>query len=273
MSLYEFMLKECEEIKEKDIKDLFPHKYYRYLAYLKWSAFYEDKDKEKSEHYKKKAEETLKEAEKQKEEKYKKCIEEASKYKREFIDIDEETGKDIYYLPAEQKYQVENKLYTTLEITVNYTFETSPREPDPARNLEGEVKITVRVQKCNRKCVDVLVNKLYEAFKRYMIDEFSPVFTWYYDLSHARTIAEGLMIKTSAKKAKIQRETGKPIKTGAFFRVSNEPPTIDPETRTASAEVFGEFVRGRGTHRERHYTWRFDLNEYFDWEQFIRALE
>ena len=273
MSLYEWAIKECEKIKEKDIRELFPHKYYRYLAYLKWSAFYEDKDKEKSEHYKKKAEETLKEAEKQREEKYKKCIEEASKYKREFIDIDEETGKDIYYLPAEKKYQLDEKLYKTLEITVNYTFETSPREPDPARNLEGEVKITVRVQECNRKCVDTLVDKLYEAFKRYMMDEFSPVFTWYHSLSHARTIAEGLMIKQSPKKARIARETGKPIKTGVFFRVSNESATIDFKTRTARAEVFGEFVRGRGTHRERHYNWRFDLNEYFDWEQFARVVE
>ena len=272
--LHYWAVKECEKILQKSIRELFPSKYYRYLACLRWARFYEEReDKERAEYYKKKAEEILKEAKEQRKQKYEECIKEAVGYEREFIDIDEETGEDIYYLPAEKKYQVKNRLYKTLEITVNYTFETSPAEPDPARNLEGEVKITVRVQECGRKCVDALVEKIYKAFRSYMIDEFSPVFVWYRDLTHARKIADGLMIQESAKKRRIARETRKPIKTGVFFRVSNEPPTIDFRRRIADAEVFGEFVRGRGTHREKHYSWKFDLNEYFDWEQFTRMME
>lgn len=216
--------------------------------------------------------------------------EELKKLAVEFVDIDEDTGylimhrfaDKLYYLVTIDEYKAgkiyePERLLKTIEITVNFTFETvkQPKyegeEPAPEDDLEAEIRITVRVREAGSKLVTAIVNKLKLAYEAYVTDMFETKARW----KLARhIIADAVDVKRDSSEyfKKIEKATALRqllpelgvIKVGAYFRINDEPPTVVIEEEYAKAIYYGEWTRGRGTYREHSEGFiDFELDEYW----------
>jgi len=191
----------------------------------------------------------------------------------EFIDINEDTGFFIYLDRKVGKYFESppgipipplRKYYDTIEVFVNYAFETGGKSTTA---LAAEIKIISRVANMGNRRVGNLCDNTNKAFKAFVADYFG------WDFGVRRNRYKGLMLA----QAVYDVETGKegiqytePIKVGAFFRLSNKSPTVVPEEEYARADVFGEWSRGTGE-RKKSYNWdKFDLGF---WLSFVNAWE
>ncbi len=204
--------------------------------------------------------------------------------RKEFIDIDENTGyfiyydrdNEMYYLVRPEKAGATQEIlpgfYQCVEITVNYAFETG-WEDDPKRDLGAEIKVSVRVERMGREKVHKVADLIHEAFKEFVAHYFG------YDfgkpnLAKGYVIARGIMTKIMPEsvKEKMEIETPEPIKVGVYFRVTNEPATLIPEERYVRGVVFREWHRGRGEYRK-DFDLPFNLKEWFDyigaWEELM----
>lgn len=190
----------------------------------------------------------------------------------EFVDINEDTGFYIYLDHKVGKYfEVEpgipmptlRKYYDTLEIFVNYAFETGRKSTSA---LAAEIKIIVRVANMGNRRAGNMSDNMNKAFKAYVKDFFGWDFGVRRNLKKGDKISQAVYTLGTGKEA---LEYTEPIKVGAFFRLSNMAPTVVPEEEYANADIFGEWSRGSGD-RKKTYKWdKFDLGY---WLSYVNAL-
>ena len=130
----------------------------------------------------------------------------------QFIDIDDATGyliffsrdNNAYFLVRQEDYKEGKieavKYFSTLEIAVNFTFDTEAvsKYPDlPPRTLEAEVRIVARVRGAGRELSIAIPEKLKEAFERHITFFFEQSYdrgkgagTWKGGMTHI--IADGV---------------------------------------------------------------------------------
>ena len=198
----------------------------------------------------------------------------------ELIDIDDDTGYLILYSPTEKAYfklrpqdyeegkiEVE-KYFSTLEIAVNFTFDTqtTPQyEGGPTRYLEAEVRIVARVREAGRELSLAIPAKLKKAFERHITFFFEQGYDrrdakgirkaspWTGGIQHI--IAKGIKYKGKHKiKSEVEHnvEVGKKIsemlgvkvlKVGLFYRINDDKPNMIIEEEYARPVVTGEWSR------------------------------
>ena len=185
----------------------------------------------------------------------------------EFIDIDDATGylimysreKKGYFLVRPDDYEEGKiealKYFSTLEIGVNFTFDTESAakyEGGPKRYLEAEVRITARVREVGRELSLVIPEKLKEAFERHITyffeqshDRGKGAGTWKGGMTHI--IANGVEYAGKHKievGKKISEMLGvKVLKVGVFYRINNENPNMMIEEEYARPQISGEWSR------------------------------
>jgi hypothetical protein len=186
--------------------------------------------------------------------------------KLELIEIDDATGYMIWFNPTNGKYflvpeggKVEAEEYfSTLQIYLNYTFETSKRvemmkdsvtgDVVPVRKnpekLFAEMRIVITIREANKKVVDVLVDGVRQAFEEYITRTFGqarkqqvvPMFD----------VEDNMSIKEYPKKqrqlSKLKKALPEVLKVGRYCRLSNEEPNIDIKKETADLKYYAEWA-------------------------------
>lgn len=193
-----------------------------------------------------------------------------------FVDIDEESGLFIYYDLDTEKYFLappqepvppkDKRLYfRTLEISVNYTFETGGGGKERTGKLAAKIRLSVRVEKMQSRQIESLMYYMNKSYKEFVADFFG------WDFGTKRNYEKGLKISRAVRteedwsKEQFQDTVAEPIKIGAFFRLSQKAPTFVLESKYARAEIFGEWTRTE-TYGTRTYDWRkFSLKQWFDY--------
>ena len=193
----------------------------------------------------------------------------------ELIDIDDATGYLILYSPTEKAYfkvrpqdyeegRIEAvKYFSTLEIAVNFTFDTqtTPKyEGGPTRFLEAEVRIVARVRGTGKMLADAIPVKLKEAFDRHCTYFFEQGYNrgksaspWTGGIQHI--IAKGIKYKGKHKikledvhNVKVGKAISKALgikvlKVGLFYRINDEKSNFIIEEEYARPKISGEWSR------------------------------
>lgn len=201
--------------------------------------------------------------------------------RRELIDIDEETGYLIIYDKVEKAYFRElqknykehkdelwkldvKKYFTTIEIAVNFTFDTG----EDVKALAAEIRIHVLVREAGKRLVDAITYKLKLAFEKHVTYNWEgggAAYPWVVGEQHL--IADGIVDVYKIKQIETgEREIFKDVletvmKVGAYYRISDKPPNMIIEREYAMAKVTGEWSRGAGTDYEKSYSWMFNFGE------------
>ncbi|RLE65053.1 MAG: hypothetical protein DRJ47_06055 [Thermoprotei archaeon] len=175
-----------------------------------------------------------------------KIIEELS---LEFIDVDQNTGYDIYYNRETGKYVLKppkgiklitEEEYDSLKIVLDYALETDGgHEPI---EIDVEAKLPIVVSNMGSEDVTKLISAVDEAVKDYFGDKFGKGGVFLSDV---------LYLKSPTKRTS---------KLGVYIEVSNEKPTVDKEKQICNVEYHVE-VKGKYTKRE----YQFNLSEYMEW--------
>jgi len=214
--------------------------------------------------------------------------------KLEFIDIDDSNGYGIwfgngeYFLAPNENMIDMDKGFKTLQIYINYTFDTEKTPSysgrgDPQR-LQAEMRIIITIRNAGKKVVDALIEMVKVAFEEYTTYVFGdnekatrygkfnmvPIFP---STGINKSIEEyenkKLFMEAWAEKVGI-------MKIGAYFRLSDDEPNIDIMERKAKLDFYGEWshkmkpgytghwMRWRGGEIARNELFSdFDLEEYF----------
>ena len=167
----------------------------------------------------------------------------------EFIDVDQNTGYDIYYNRETGKYilkppegikLITEEEYDSLKIVLDYALETDGgHEPI---EIDVEAKLPIVVSNMGSEDVTKLISAVDEAVKDYFGDKFGKGGVFLSDV---------LYLKSPTKRTS---------KLGVYIEVSNEEPTVDKEKQICNVEYHVE-VKGKYTKRE----YQFNLSEYMDW--------
>jgi len=208
----------------------------------------------------------------------------------EFIDLDEETGYLIMYVPSKAKYfllhpddygkEVEigevDKWFDSISVLVNFTFDTktTPKYKDEnaeVRKLEAEIRISVNVRGAGKRLVEAITHKLRLAFEAYVTDKFE--WNWRVQRHAFADAVEEVdySVDYQMKKKKIEEVPDvikSIIKVGAFYRVNDDEATIVIDEEYVKADVYGDWIssshRGLEKTREHKETFDdFDVEEYF----------
>ena len=177
----------------------------------------------------------------------------------EWIDIDDSTGYSIWfdgelYYPALKVEDVTEVGYKTLEIYLNYTFDTEKtvrnQRQDPQK-LQAEMRIIIAVRRAGKAVVDALVEGVRMAFEEYM--------TWVFGDAPSATRQTRLnpvpiFPSTGINKdieeygnkrtfeSKLQKVLPGVMKIGAYFRLSGREPNVLIEDQVARVEFYGEWA-------------------------------
>jgi len=208
----------------------------------------------------------------------------------EFIDLDEENGYLIMYVPSKEKYfllhpddygkEVEigevDKWFDSIRILVNFTFDTktTPKYKDESaevRKLEAEIRISVNVRDAGKRLVEAITHKLRLAFEAYVTDKFE--WNWRVQRHAFADAVEEVdySVDYQMKKKRIEEVPDvikSIIKVGAFYRVNDDEATLVIDEEYVTADVYGDWIssshRGDDTTREHKESFDdFDVGEYF----------
>ena len=211
----------------------------------------------------------------------------------EWIDIDDSTGYSIWfdgemYYPALKEEDVTEVGYKTLQIYLNYTFDTEKtvrnQRQDPQK-LQAEMRIILSVRRAGKAVVDALIEGVRMAFEEYMTWVFGdapsatrqtrlnpvPIFP---STGINKDIEEYEDKKTF--ESKLRKVLPGVMKIGAYFRLSNVEPNVSIEYWEANVDFYGEWAHeirpGYGGQWRRYKEGRvvralpfddFDLGMYF----------
>ena len=177
----------------------------------------------------------------------------------EWIDIDDSTGYSIWfdgelYYPALRVEDVTEVGYETLEIYLNYTFDTEKtvrnQYQDPQK-LQAEMRIILAVRRAGKAVVEALVEEVRVAFEEYM--------TWVFGEAPEATrnkrlnpvpIFPSIGINKEIEEygdkrgfeSKLRNVLPGVMKIGAYFRLSGREPNVLIEYREANVEFYGEWA-------------------------------
>ena len=177
----------------------------------------------------------------------------------EWIDIDDSTGYSIWfdgelYYPALKAEDVTEVGYETLEIYLNYTFDTEKtvrnQYQDPQK-LQAEMRIIIAVRRAGKAVVEALVEEVRVAFEEYM--------TWVFGEAPEATrnkrlnpvpIFPSIGINKEIEEygdkrgfeSKLRNVLPGVMKIGAYFRLSGREPNVLIEDRAANVEFYGEWA-------------------------------
>lgn len=164
----------------------------------------------------------------------------------EYIDVNQNTGFDIYYSRLFEEYLLVStgyfkteEWYKSLKIVLDYALETDGGgEPI---EIEVEAKIPIIVSKIGSDDITKLISAVDEAVRDYFGDKFGKGGVFLSDILYLKS------------------PTQRTSKLGVYIEVSDEEPTVERGGKC----VVEYNVETKGKYTKREY--QFRLDEYIEW--------